>query len=158
MGCHGLLQGTFPIQGSSPGVPHCRYILYQLSHRESPTMLEWVAYPLSRGSSEPYNQMGSFELQAYSLPAKQSIFLIVQVFTNIPWIYKYHNGQRNRSKATRQSLRLKVSVKNTKLYSDQSHFCPLLSKITLPSQFFTSDGQNIGGSASASVLPANVQY
>ena len=53
-------------------------------------MLEWVAYPLSRGSSEPYNQMGSFELQAYSLPAKQnSIFLIVQVFTNIPWIYKY---------------------------------------------------------------------
>ena len=27
-----LLQGTFPTQGSNPGLPHCRQILYQLSH------------------------------------------------------------------------------------------------------------------------------
>ena len=31
-----LLQGIFPTQGSNPGVPHCRRILYQLSHRGSP--------------------------------------------------------------------------------------------------------------------------
>ena len=31
-----LLQGIFPIQGSNPGLPHCRRILYQLSHKGSP--------------------------------------------------------------------------------------------------------------------------
>ena len=31
-----LLQGIFLIQGSNPGFPHCRWILYQLSHRGSP--------------------------------------------------------------------------------------------------------------------------
>ena len=28
-----LLQGIFPTQGSNPGLPHCRQILYQLSHK-----------------------------------------------------------------------------------------------------------------------------
>ena len=32
-----LLQGIFPIQGLNPGLPHCRQILYQLSHKGSPT-------------------------------------------------------------------------------------------------------------------------
>ena len=33
MGCHFLLQGIFPAQGSSPGLPHCRQMLYRLSHQ-----------------------------------------------------------------------------------------------------------------------------
>ena len=37
MDCHSLLQGIFPTQGSNPGLPHCRRILYQLSHQGSPT-------------------------------------------------------------------------------------------------------------------------
>ena len=32
---HSLLQGIFPTQGSNPGLPHCRWILCQLSHREA---------------------------------------------------------------------------------------------------------------------------
>ena len=32
VGSLSLLQGIFPTQGSSPGLPHCRQILYQLSH------------------------------------------------------------------------------------------------------------------------------
>ena len=36
VGCHALLQGIFPTQGSSPGLPHCRQILYHLSHQGSP--------------------------------------------------------------------------------------------------------------------------
>ena len=32
-GSHFLLQGIFPAQGSNPGLPHCRWILYQLSHK-----------------------------------------------------------------------------------------------------------------------------
>ena len=31
-----LLQGIFPSRGSNPGLPHCRQILYQLSHKGSP--------------------------------------------------------------------------------------------------------------------------
>ena len=31
-----LLQGIFPTQGSNPGLPHCKWILYQLSHTGSP--------------------------------------------------------------------------------------------------------------------------
>ena len=54
-----LLQGTFPTQGSNPGLPHCRQILYQLSHKGSPRILEWVVYPFSSGSSQSRNQTGA---------------------------------------------------------------------------------------------------
>ena len=36
VGSCSLLQGISPTLGSNPGLPHCRPILYQLSHRESP--------------------------------------------------------------------------------------------------------------------------
>ena len=51
-----LLQGIFPTQGSNPGLRHCRRILYQLSHKGSPRILEWVDYPFSRGSSRSRNR------------------------------------------------------------------------------------------------------
>ena len=53
-----LLQGIFPTQGSNSGLPHCKQILYQLSHQGSPRILEWVGYPFSRGSSWPRNRTG----------------------------------------------------------------------------------------------------
>ena len=40
-------------QGSNPGLPHFRWILYHLSHHRSPGILKWVAYPFSKGSSQP---------------------------------------------------------------------------------------------------------
>ena len=49
MGSHSLLQGMFPSQGLNQGLPHCRWILYQLSHQGSSWILEWVAYPFSKG-------------------------------------------------------------------------------------------------------------
>ena len=45
-------------QGSNPDLPHCRWILYQLSHKGSPRVLEWVAYPFSSKSSWPRNWTG----------------------------------------------------------------------------------------------------
>ena len=36
LGSPSLLQGIFPTQGSNPGLPHCRRILYKLSHKGSP--------------------------------------------------------------------------------------------------------------------------
>ena len=55
VGCHAFLQRIFPTQGSNPGLSHCRWILHCLSHQGSPRILEWVAYPFSRGSSRPRN-------------------------------------------------------------------------------------------------------
>ena len=53
MGSLSLLQVFFRTQGSSPGLTHCRWIIYKLSHQESPRILECVAYPFSSGSSQP---------------------------------------------------------------------------------------------------------
>ena len=55
VGSLSLLQGIFPTQGSNPGLLHYRWILYQLSHKGRPRMLEWVAYPFSSRSSQPKN-------------------------------------------------------------------------------------------------------
>ena len=51
VGSLSLLQGIFPTQGLNPGLLHCRQILYQLSHKGSPRILECVAYAFSSGSS-----------------------------------------------------------------------------------------------------------
>ena len=58
VGSPSLLQRIFPTQGLNPGLPHCRWILYQLSHKGSPRKMEWVAYPFSRRSSWPRDQTG----------------------------------------------------------------------------------------------------
>ena len=58
VGSLSFLQGIFPTQGSNPGLPHCRRILYQLSHKGNQRILEWVAYPFSSGSSWPRNPTG----------------------------------------------------------------------------------------------------
>ena len=50
-----LLQGIFPTQASNPGLPLCRQILYQLSHKGSPGILEWVDDPFSSRSSQLRN-------------------------------------------------------------------------------------------------------
>ena len=48
MGCHSLLQGIFPTQGSNLGLLHFRQILYHLSHQGSPKMV--MIYYLPRGT------------------------------------------------------------------------------------------------------------
>ena len=53
-----LLQGIFPTQGSNPGLPHYRQILYQLRHQGNPRILAWVAYPFFIRSSQPRNWTG----------------------------------------------------------------------------------------------------
>ena len=55
LGSLSLLQGIFPNQGLKPGLLHCRWILYQLSHKGSPRILDWIAYPFSSRSSRLRN-------------------------------------------------------------------------------------------------------
>ena len=53
-GMGSLLQGLFPTKGLNPGLMHCGWILYQLSHKRSPRIR--VVFFFSRGSSWPRNR------------------------------------------------------------------------------------------------------
>ena len=66
-----FLQGIFLTQGSNSGLLHCGWILYQLSHKGSPRILEWVAYPPA-DLPNPGIKPGSPALQADSLPTELS--------------------------------------------------------------------------------------
>ena len=85
-----LLWGIFPTQGSNPGLPRCRRILYQLSHKRSLRIWEWVAYPFPVDLPHPGIKWGSPALQADSLPTELSgkpIMYIIsaqQMVTTIP--------------------------------------------------------------------------
>ena len=48
-GCHALLQGIFPNQGLNPVLPHCKQILYHLSHQGGP----YVNIDIYRSICEP---------------------------------------------------------------------------------------------------------
>ena len=52
VGSLSLLQGIFPTQGSNPGLLHCRQILYQLSHQESPEIQQRQPEPLCRSLAQ----------------------------------------------------------------------------------------------------------
>ena len=70
VGSRSLLQGIFLTQGSNPGLPHCRQILYQVNHRGSPRILGgWPI--LSPGDlPNPGTDPGTPALQVDSLPAE----------------------------------------------------------------------------------------
>ena len=70
VGSLSLLRGIFPTQGSNPGLLQCRQIIYQLSHKASPRILEWVAYPSPVDLPDPGIKPGSPASQADSLPTE----------------------------------------------------------------------------------------
>ena len=49
VGSLALLQGIFPTQGSNPDLLHCRWILYQLSHKGS-SFTYFIRYFLISGT------------------------------------------------------------------------------------------------------------
>ena len=64
-GCHFLLQEIFPMQGSNPGLPPCRQMLYPLSHQgrlllinavsiTQPWSVCWTLYSKSQGPRFPF--------------------------------------------------------------------------------------------------------
>ena len=63
VGCHALLQGIFPTQGSNPGLPPCRQILYHLSHKPQPWLPTWPPKALLwslRDVAPPGGMLGNF--------------------------------------------------------------------------------------------------
>ena len=63
--CHAPLQGIFPTQWSNPGLLHCRWILYPLSHQGSPVM------PVNDLNAY-YSQERTKERLSFSFPAISS--------------------------------------------------------------------------------------
>ena len=55
MGCHALLQGIFPIQDQTQASNIVGRFFTFWATSWNPRILEWVAYPFSRGSSPPRN-------------------------------------------------------------------------------------------------------
>ena len=47
--------GIFPTQGSKPGLPHCRQILYQLSSQESLNIYRMYTFFKNKFTSEPFS-------------------------------------------------------------------------------------------------------
>ena len=74
-----LLQGIFPTQGSQPGLPHCRQILYShiagrffTSWATKEAQEYWSGYPIPSPKDLPYPgiEPGSPALEAEALPSK----------------------------------------------------------------------------------------
>ena len=117
-----------PNPGTEPRSLHCRQILYQLSHKRSPRILEWVAFPFSRGSSQPRSPT----LQADSLPAEPqqkpkntgvgSLSLLQQIFP---------------TQELNQSPALQEDSLPTELSGKPSYLCICIKLIHLPQMITT---------------------
>ena len=70
VGCLSLLQGIFPTQESNPGLLHCGWVLYQLSHKGSPRILAWEPFPSPGDLPNPGIKLGSPTMQVDSLPTE----------------------------------------------------------------------------------------
>ena len=105
VGCHALLQGIFPTQGSNPRLPHCKWILYQQSHQgsanrilinsilikkdfpiplhlsSSSLLLPPVLGHLDHSSQEPENHSQFFLLYSLQLLYFHSLWLCSRWFT-----------------------------------------------------------------------------
>ena len=91
MGSLSLLQGIFPTQGSNPGLPHCRWILDQLSHKGSPRLtpffLEWQSSSLSLICCGSYSGVSPLVPLLYSLVGfiLSSQRILLQVLPSCWW-------------------------------------------------------------------------
>ena len=76
MGNHSLLQGIFPTQGSNLRLPHCRQILYHLSHQgrlyQRPWEMVWQGRPRGVSVSEAITILHILEDKYYISPPAAS--------------------------------------------------------------------------------------
>ena len=70
VGSLSLLQQIHRNQKLNRGLLYCRQILYQLSHQGNSRIMEWVAYPFSRGSSQPRNRTSVSCIAGRFLPSE----------------------------------------------------------------------------------------
>ena len=81
-------RGSPPTQRLNPGLPHCRQILYHLSHQGSPWILEWRAYPFSRGSLTRFFCIaGRFFYQLSYQGNPKSILACLFIYFWLFWVF-----------------------------------------------------------------------
>ena len=126
-----LLQGIFPTQGLKPGLPHCRQILYQLSHKGSPEAISSVQ---SLSHVQLFVTPWTAACQAsLSITNSCSLLNIMSIELVMP----------SNNLILCDLLLLPSILSSIRVFSNESVLC-----IRWP---------NIGVSASASVLPMNIQ-
>ena len=74
VGCHFLLQGIFPTQGLNPGLPHCRQMLYCLSHQGGSHFYIFIIIIFSDQMIIPW-----------------VIFLIIHILWNVQVVLKFND-------------------------------------------------------------------
>ena len=81
VGCHFFPQGAFPNQGLNPGLPHCRQILYCLSHHESPREVREEIDEKNVLIFATYSKITwNFSQYLSSLPTTDSLFWLWPVY------------------------------------------------------------------------------
>ena len=136
-------------------------------------ILEWVAISFSKGSSGFRDQTwvsstaGTFFTNWVTREAQLNSFSSVQLFSRV-WLFVTHGLQHAKPPCPSPTLRVyanscplsqwchPTTSSSVVTYSSHLQSFPELGSLQM-SQFYTSGGQIIGVSASASVLPMNTQ-
>ena len=92
MGCHFLLQRIFPIQRSNPGLPHCRQMLYHLTHQGSPHTL---AKQCSKFSKSGCKTMRTMNFQMLKLVLEKAEEPGTKLLTSVGSLKKAREFQKN---------------------------------------------------------------
>ena len=77
VGCFAFLKGIFPTYAWKPGLLHCRWILYSLSHREAPK--QW------RPKADDKNQDNGDQTTWKSEKKQMSLFRILYILIKKKW-------------------------------------------------------------------------
>ena len=91
VGWHAFLHGIFPTQGLNPGLPHCRQVLYHLSHQGSPYNCWLTNFPCCTFHiCDSFICDSSFQVSVghlYVFFGKTSIQILCPFFTTIGLFY-----------------------------------------------------------------------
>ena len=137
VGYHALLQEICPTQGTHPGVLHCRRILYQLRHQGT---LSWKSsVQFSSVTQSCLTLCNPMNRSMPGLPVHHQLLEFTQ--THVCWV----------SDAIQPNISSSVIP-----FSSCPQSFPASGSFQM-SHFFSPGGQNIGVSASTSVLPMNIQ-
>ena len=161
VGSLSLLQGIFPTQGSNPGLPHCRRILYQPSHKGRPKLgvkllisfskklsLSWISSSWKTTTRTFSSVQFSRSVMSNSLWPNESQHAKPPCPSPTPGV---HPNSCASSRWCYPAISSSVVP-----FSSCPQSLPASGSFPM-SQLFTWGGQTIGVLASTSVLPMNTQ-